>query len=474
MKKIVVIGSGICGTTIARQLSKYSDVLVTVLEKYNDISCGTTKANSGIVHAGFDAVPNTNKAKYNVLGNAMFDELSKTLDFPFRRNGSLVLCFDKEQLPKLEELKQRGEQNGLTDLEIIDGEKVAELEPHLNKDIVAALWSKTAGIVSPYEMAIAYAENANVNGVEFVFNCEVKDIEKHNDVFTVSTNNGEFVADFVINCAGVNADDINNMIVPEKLHITARKGDYVLLDKEFGYLSDRTLFQPPSKYGKGVLIAPTTHGNILMGPTAVDVEDKVSVATKFEDLSTVLEKASLTMPDLPRRGIITQFSGLRAHSATDDFIIGESSVENFYNVAGIESPGLTAAPAIAVEVENFVKDRFDLQEKADFIAERKGIPFFSHLTNDERQKLIDRNPLYGNIVCRCEVVTEGEIVDAINRPVGATDLDGIKRRTRAGMGRCQMGFCSSRVMEILARERQMDMTEVTKSGGKSNIVLGKK
>ena len=474
MKDVIIIGGGVIGCGIARELSAYQ-VNALVLEKGNDVSVGTSKANSGIVHGGFDAKPNTLKAKYNVLGNAMFDELSKELDFPFRRNGSMVLCFDEAQTDGLTELYDRGVKNGVTGMYIVKGNaEIKKLEPYVSDKAVAALVVPSGGIVSPYEMTVAYAENAAVNGTEFRFLSEVTSVVKTDGVFTVTCADGySEQARAVVNAAGVYADVINNMVSNNKLHITARKGDYVLMDKTCGYLADHTLFQLPSKMGKGVLVTPTTHGNILVGPTATDVEDKSDVSTTADELNQAFTKASVTVPSLSRRNIITQFSGLRAHLDSDDFVIGESDVEGFYNVAGIESPGLSCAPAIACDMAQQVASKLSLKRKLHFQANRKGIPQFSKLSNTEREKLIDQNPLYGKIVCRCEVVTEGEIVDSIRRPVGAKDLDGVKRRTRAGMGRCQAGFCTPRIMEIIARELGCDMQDVTKLGGKSNIVVGK-
>lgn len=474
MKDVIIIGGGVIGCGIARELARYQ-ASVTVLERGNDVSVGTSKANSGIVHGGFDAKPNTLKAKYNVQGNAMFDELSKELDFPFRRNGSMVLCFDESQTGGLDELLERGVQNGVSGMYIVRGNaEIRKLEPYVSEQAVAALVVPSGGIVSPYEMTVAYAENAAVNGVEFRFLSEVTSVIKNNDGFTVTCSDGYTEqAKVVINAAGVYADVINNMVCERKLHITARKGDYVLMDKTCGYLADHTLFQLPTKMGKGVLVTPTTHGNILVGPTATDVDDKDDVNTTAAELNDAFAKASLTVPTLARRNIITQFSGLRAHLDGDDFVVGESEVQGFYNVAGIESPGLSAAPAIAVDVADTVAAKLNLKSKLHFEAKRKGIPQFSKLSNVEREKLIDQNPLYGKIVCRCEVVTEGEIVDSIRRPVGAKDLDGVKRRTRAGMGRCQAGFCTPRIMEIIARELNCDMSEVTKRGGDSNVVVGK-
>ncbi len=460
MKDVIIIGGGVIGCGIARELARYTaDIML--LERGNDVSVGTSKANSGIVHGGFDAKPNTLKAKYNVLGNAMFDSLSAELDFPFRRNGSMVLCFDEKHMDGLTELYNRGVANGVKDMYIIKGNaEIKKLEPHVTDAAVGALVVPTGGIVSPYEMTVAYAENAAVNGVEFRFLSQVTSVTRYKDGFAVSCADGYCEhAKVVINAAGVYADVINNMVCDEKLHITARKGDYVLMDKTCGYLADHTLFQLPTKMGKGVLVTPTTHGNILVGPTATDVEDKDNVNTTAGELNDAFIKAVVTVPSLSRRNIITQFSGLRAHLDGDDFVIGESSVAGFYNVAGIESPGLSCAPAIAVDVAEAVAAKLGLAKKPFFEAKRKGIPQFSKLSNTEREKLIDQNPLYGKIVCRCEVVTEGEIVDSIRRPVGAKDLDGVKRRTRAGMGRCQAGFCTPRIMEIISRELGCDMQE---------------
>lgn len=475
MKDVIIIGAGVIGCGIARELSRYQ-VDVLVLERGNDVSVGTSKANSGIVHGGYDAKPGTLKAKYNVLGNAMFDELSKELDFPFKRNGSLVLCFDENQTDGLNELYNRGVTNGVKGLYIVKGnEEIKKLEPYVSDSAVAALVVPSGGIVSPYEMTVAYAENACVNGAEFRFLSEVTSIIKDADGFTVTCADG-FVqkAKIVVNAAGVYADKVNNMLGDIKLSITARKGDYVLMDKTCGYIASHTMFQLPTKMGKGVLVTPTTHGNILVGPTANDVDDKDDVNTTAAELNEAFTKATLTVPTLARRNIITQFSGLRAHLDSDDFVIGErQDVANFFNAAGIESPGLSCAPAIASDIAKRIAEKLTLKQKLHFQNVRKGIPHFATMSDIDREKLIDQNPLYGKIVCRCEVVTEGEIVDSIRRPCGAKDLDGVKRRTRAGMGRCQAGFCTPRIMEILARELGCDMQDVTKRGGTSNVVIGK-
>ena len=475
MKDVIIIGGGVVGCSVARELSRF-DADILLLERGNDVSVGTSKANSGIVHGGYDAKTGTLKAKFNVAGNAMFDALARELDFPFKRNGSMVLCFDKADIGKLLELKEQGVKNGVQGLYVLEGyEAVKAMEPYVSENVVAALVVPNGGIVSPYEMTIAYAENAAANGVEFRFGSEVTAIDKIDGGLQVTCADGFTAqAKYVVNAAGVYADVINNMISPDKMHITARKGDYELLDKTCGYMASHTLFQMPTKMGKGVLVTPTCHGNILVGPTATDVTDKDDVATTPEELASAFDRALITMPSLNRRNIITQFSGLRAHLDTDDFVIGESAaVKGLYNVAGIESPGLSSAPAIAVHVAEEIAKKLSLGKNANFVAERKGIPHFATLSDEERQKLVAENPLYGRIVCRCETVTEGEIVEAIRRKPGAVDMDGVKRRTRQGMGRCQAGFCTPRVMEILSRELGVPMTEVTKRGGNSQFVIGR-
>lgn len=473
MYDVLIIGAGVIGSAIARELSRWK-LSIAVAEKENDVSMGTSKANSGIVHAGFDAKTGSNKAIYNVLGSRMYPKLAEELDFPYRKNGAFVLCFDEGEKGKLYELLEQGKRNGVTGLSVLDGDAVRAIEPNISDKVVAALYAETSAIVSPYEMTVALAENACVNGVEFLLGEQVSRIEKSTFGFEVQLTSKTVWAKVVINCAGVYADDIYNSLTSNNsMTIVARKGEYCLLDKKCGGMTDKTLFQLPSNMGKGVLVAPTTHGNVIVGPTAMDIDDKGDVDTTFDGLNTAFNTAMLSVPSLARRNIITQFAGLRAHSTDGDFIIGESEVSNFYNVAGIESPGLSAAPAIAVDVAEEVAARLGAEKRTDFIARRKGIPCFARMSDTEREALIATNPLYGKIVCRCENVTEGEIVDSIRRPLGATDLDGVKRRTRAGMGRCQMGFCTPRVMEILSRELGKDMTEITKFGKGSQIVVGR-
>lgn len=471
MFDVTIIGSGVTGAAVARELSKYN-LKTCVVEKEIDVASGTSKANSGIVHAGEDPMPGTLKAKMNVRGNEMFDKLQEEIDFPFKRNESLVLCFDEKDIEKLEELRQRGLENGLPDtMEILNREEALELEPNLSEYVVAALRLPTGGIVSPYEFNIALAESAAMNGVEFKLETEIINIEKKEDKYILKTNKGDIETKVVVNAAGVFGDKINNMISQEKYHIIPRKGEYLLFDKAVGNTVQRTIFQLPTKMGKGILVTPTADGNLLLGPTSVDVEEKDNLETTREGLETVAEKAKLSIKEVPMRQVITSFAGLRAHEENSDFIIGEAEdAENFINAIGIESPGLTSAPAIGEYIRKIIVEKLKPEENKNFNPIRKDIPKFREMTNEERKEIIKRNSDYGKIVCRCEVVTEGEIREAIRRPLGAKTVDGIKRRTRAGMGRCQSGFCSNRIVEILAEELGIKRNEVTKFGGNSKIL----
>ena len=472
MYDVVIIGAGVCGSAVARELSKFK-VNACVIERDEDVCCGTSKANSAIVHAGFDALPGTLKAKVNVEGNKMMDALSKDLDFAFKRNGSLVVCTEEEGLPKLQELADRAEKNGVPDVRILSGEEVKAMEPNLADEVIAALYAPTGGIVCPFGMTIALAENAAVNGIEFKLNTEVTEIRKTENGYVIVTNKGEFETKAVVNAAGVYADQLHNMVSDEKLEIIARKGEYCLLDKTAGGHVSHTVFQLPNAMGKGVLVTPTIHGNLLVGPTATDIDDKEGINTTSEGLAFLQAKAGQSVKNIPLRAVITSFAGLRAHEKGDEFIIGEAKdAKGFYDVAGIESPGLSSAPAIGVMVAEMIAKDMNLEKNEDFIGVRKGIVNPQELSFEERQNLIKENPAYGQIICRCEMISEGEILDSIHRPLGARSLDGVKRRTRAGMGLCQAGFCSPRTMEILEREVPMSVYDITKLGGESKIVYG--
>lgn len=472
MYDVIIIGGGVSGAASARELSRYK-VKACVIEKEEDVCCGTSKANSAIAHAGYDAEPGSLMAKLNVLGNEMMEQLSKDLDFPFKRNGSLVVCLNEKDMPSLQELYKKGLANGVKGLRILTKEEVKEMEPNIVDNMYAALYAPSAGIVCPFNLNIALAENANANGIEFKFNTEVLDIKKIDEGFELYTNNGVIKTKYVVNAAGVYADKFHNMVSENKIHITARKGEYCLLDKSAGEHVSSTIFTLPNEFGKGVLVAPTVHGNLLVGPTADDIENKEGTNTTREGLDKVISQSALNVNNIPMRQVITSFAGLRAHEDGHEFIIGEvSDAKGFIDCAGIESPGLTSCPAIGEMVANILKEKLGLEENPDFVGTRKGILNPNTLSKEERIALIKEKPEYGNIICRCEMITEGEIIDAIRRPIGAKSLDGVKRRTRAGMGRCQAGFCSPRTMEILSRELGVSMFEITKSGGNSKIVVG--
>lgn len=469
---VVIIGGGVTGCAIARALSAYA-LSVCLLEKCEDVCSGTSKANSAIVHAGFDALPGTWKAKMNIEGSRMMPQLAKDLDFRFKNNGSLVLCFDEADRPKLEELLQRGVKNGVEDLCIIERSELLMLEPNISDQAVAALYAPTGGIVCPFDLTVALAENAAANGAEFRFGTKVEKIIRTQSGFSVETNNGGFAAKCIVNAAGVYADTIHNMVCESRIHINPRKGDYCLMDKGTGALVSRTIFQLPGKYGKGILVTPTVHGNLLIGPTATDIDSREDTSTTAEDLSAVIEKSALSVKGIPYRQTITSFSGIRAREDNDDFILGESDCPGFFDAAGIDSPGLSSAPAIGKFIADRIAEKLHAEERNDFIRTRKSIPHLSELPFDERAALIRENPLYGRIICRCEGISEGEILDAIHRKPGAVSLDGVKRRVRAGMGRCQGGFCSPKVMEILARELHTEMTRICKNSAGSEMLTAK-
>ncbi len=469
---VLVIGAGVVGCAVARELSKY-DLSVCVAEKEEDVCSGTSKANSAIVHAGYDAVPGSLKAKMNLRGAELIRRLSKTLDFHYRENGSLVLCFDENDLPALRELYERGLKNGVEGLSIISGEETRRLEPAVSGKVVSALLAGTAGIVCPFGMTVAFAENAAANGAEFSFLTTVSGIIKEPDGFRVITDRGDVAARCVVNAAGVYSDLFHNMVSDKKIKITARRGEYVLLDREVGGLVSRTVFQLPGKYGKGVLVAPTVHGNLLVGPSADDVPDREDTRTTAAGTASVRERALLSVPGIPYGKIITGFSGLRAHEEGGDFILGEpEDAPGFFDAAGVESPGLTGAPAIGEYIAAQIAEKLGAGEKKNFISERKGFVSPAKLSPEERSALISENPAYGNIICRCEEISEGEIIDAIRRNPGARSLDGIKRRVRQGMGRCQAGFCTPGAVAILSRELGIPIEKVTKNRPGSELTGG--
>ena len=471
---VIIIGGGVVGCGTARELMRRK-CKVLLLEKTNDICNGQSKANTAIIHGGYDAKPGTLKAKSNVLGNAMFDQLHEELDVPVAWNTSLVVSFSSEGHQALEKLLDQGRQNGVRgELRIIDEKELREREPNVGREAKEALLVGAGGIVCPYELTVAYAENAAMNGAEFLRNANVTNLRKlKNGHWQVISSVGAFETRAVVNAAGTYADVINNLVSARKVHIRPRRGEYYILDKKYMNVFHAAMFQLPTKMGKGTLIAPTVDGTVLIGPTAEDIDDKEDKRTTAAGLEKALRQASLTWEHIPARGFITTFSGLRATGDTGDFILGEpDDAPLFFNCCAIESPGLTSSPAIAQWTAEQVSDRLKLEPNPDFNPIRKAIPKFREMTAAEREAAIAADPDFGKVVCRCETVTEAEIREAIRRPVGALDIDGVKRRTRVGMGRCQAGFCMPRTVEILAEELGISPLEVTKFGGDSKILRG--
>jgi len=476
MFDIAIIGAGAMGTSIARVLSRYQ-LKTVILEKDNDVSNGTTKANSAIIHAGYDAPYNTNKGKFNVKGNAMFDAWCEDLNVPFERIGSLVVAHNEDEVKTLEELKENGDKLGVPELEILSGEKVSVMEPNLRDDIIAALYAPTAGIIEPWELAIACAENAIENGVELRLNFEVKGIENKETYFRIINDKDVIETKIVINAAGVYADKIYGMVndVPE-FTIHPRRGQYYLLDKEAEGFVNHVIFPTPTKLGKGTLVTPTMDGNTLIGPDSEDLDEneKEAVNTTYQRLEKVKQMAVEITKKIPYSMNITTFAGLRAEPSTGDFIIEESKqVPGFVNVAGIKSPGLSSTPAIAEYVGEIIEQIVGtLKKNESYDPVRRPRLKFEALTAEEKMDLIEKEPAYGRIICRCEMITEGEIVDAIHRRAGGRTVNGIKRRCRPGAGRCQGGFCGPRVMEILARELACEMTDILQENEGSVILTG--
>ncbi|MGL5756089.1 MAG: NAD(P)/FAD-dependent oxidoreductase [Paraclostridium sp.] len=475
MYDIAIIGAGISGSSIARELSKYN-LNVVVIEKGIEVCQGTTKANSAIVHGGYDAHVGSLKAKLNVEGNRLYKDLCKDLDVEFKQIGSLVLAFSDEEMNHVKDLYDRGLENNATGLKILNSEEVMAIEPNVNKNIVGALLCESAGIVCPFNLNIALMENAMINGVDLKLESEVVDIEKIDDYFDIKLNNKEDIkAKYVINAAGVYADKINNMIGGDEYFIIPRKGEYKILDKSEGKIANHVLFQCPTEKGKGVLVTQTVHGNLLIGPNAVVVDDKGDISTSREGIKEIINDSRKSIENIDFRKTITSFAGLRATPNTGDFMIFASKkCKNFINVGGIESPGLASAPAVAKHVLNILKEEgLNLEEKINFNPIRKKTKPFIKMTKEEKAEITKKDDRYKKIICRCESVTEGEIVDAINSICGAKTVDGVKRRVRPGMGRCQGGFCGPKVIEIIARELNIDVEDVLKDYKNSNAVVGK-
>lgn len=472
---VAIVGAGVIGSMICRELTKYK-ISACLLEKGNDVCVGASKANSGIVHGGYDPEPGTLKAKLNTEGVEKLFDTAAALNVPIKRNGSLICAFGKDEEEHLNLLYQRGKINDIEKLEIIDGERARELEPMLSDKVTAALYVPTAGIVCPYELTIAAAGNAIDNGAE-LFTCfEVNCILKTDYGFILKSTDGRSVeCKYVINCAGAYSDKVAALVGDDSFEIIPRAGEYLLLDKTEGKRVSHTIFQVPSKEGKGILVSPTVDGNLLTGPTAIKVKTPDNKETTQDGIDTVIRLASKSVPSVAFRSVITSFSGVRSSEKNGDFIIEESgAAKNFINVAAIDSPGLTCSVSIAEYVVELLKGiGMNAEINPDFNGRRENPHAFRKMTDEEKNEYIKTHPAYGKIVCRCETVTEGEIRDAIRRNPPASDLDGVKRRTRSGMGRCQGGFCSPYVMKLIAEERGISKEDITKNGGNSLISFGK-
>lgn len=467
----IVIGAGVSGASIAYMISKKKGNFL-VLEEKGDVCEGSSKANSGIAHGGYDAEPGSMKAKMNILGLSMMENLSKELEFDFKKIGSLVICKREEDLPKLEVLYERGLKNGARSLSIIRSEEIQKIEPNIQDNVVAALYCKEAGIVDPFMMTIAFAEQAAVNGVDFKFYQKVIGIKKEESGWLVRTTNDSYHTKAIINAAGLYADKIHNMVCEDKYKIMPRKGEYLLLDRSQEGLVNSVIFDLPSDKGKGVLVTPTCDGNILLGPTSAFIQDKEEKETTAYGLDLVKQLSLSMVKNIAFNQVITSFTGLRAHGVDDDFIIKEQK-DGFFDCMGIESPGLTSAPAIGKYVAELVQKKLQLKENDKFISKRKGLIKTRILDMDKRIELVKKDPNYGQIICRCESVSEGEILNAIRRPLGAKSLDGLKRRVRVTAGRCQGGFCTPKLIEILSRELDMPPEEVTKKDGEAYLLIEK-
>lgn len=467
----VIIGGGVTGCAIARYLSMYK-LKLALFEAKEDVCSVTSKANSGIVHSGYDPIPGTLKARFNVRGQELIKQLSEELDFEYIQNGSLIISNKDEDLSELIKLYERGVKNGVKDLRILNREEVFDMEMNLNVDINKALYAPTGGIVCPFNLTLALGENAKENGCAFYFNKTVTGIKRKDGYYEICfSDDTNITCNAVVNAAGLYADVIHNMVSNRKYKIIPRRGNYLLFDKAVGSYVKHTIFQLPKKEGKGVLVTPTVHGNLIAGPTNELSFDKEDTFTYHEDMDYIRENAVKSVASLPFDKVITNFSGLRAHLESGDFVVGECpDSSNFFDALGIESPGLTSAPAIGEYLAFLIARKLDLMSDPEFKSKRKGIVNLAKSSMEERREKIKENPLYAHIVCRCEEISEGEIIDAINRPLGARSLDGIKRRVRAGMGRCQTGFCSFNTMKILSRELGLKIEEINKNSEGSRVL----
>ncbi|NOQ41158.1 MAG: FAD-dependent oxidoreductase [Desulfuromusa sp.] len=469
MYDVIIIGGGIVGCALARELSRYQ-LRLALIEKEVEVGFGTSKTNSGIIHSGHHSPTDTLKGKFEWAGNQLWNDLARDLKFGFKRIGELLIAQNPEDLQYLEDLKKQGESRGIPGLEFWDPKRIQKEEPNLSHTILQALYAPTAAVINPYEACFGLIECARQNGAELFCGHPVLSISRNGDHFSIQTPQKKFHSRIILNVAGLFADQVAAMVAADNFTISPRKGEEYMLDRRLQGIVTRLIFPTPSATSKGVLIIPTVDGPIMVGPTAEDVDNREDLSTSFSGATKIFESARKYCPAISERDTITEFAGLRAISNTNDFIIGSTRVKGFYNVAGIQSPGLTAAPAIATYVTEMLQtDGLDLTEKPEWKADIDGPPRFSRMSPKERKKVILKDPAYGRIVCRCESVTEAEVLYAIRH--GAHTLDGVKFRVRAGMGRCQGGFCTTRVMDLLSQTLGIPLTEITKRGHGSEICI---
>lgn len=465
---VVVIGCGVVGAAVAYELSKHN-LKVAAIDKEQDVAEGTTKANSAIVHAGFDPEPGTLMARLNVHGAEMMQGLCEKLSVSYKKNGAFVLAFNDEDERMLKVLMDQGEKNKVRKLELLSAESARKLEPNISSEVKSVLFAEDSAIIEPWDLCIALSDTAKRNGVEFFLASELMGACKEGDEYLLTTGLGQLRTRFVVNAAGTYSDVVHSMFAPRDFEIVPVKGEYHLLDKNQGNLVIRTIFQCPGKAGKGVLVSPTVHGNLIAGPSAQRVSDPRDVATTKEGLEGVRRMALRSVPGIDFKQEIRSFAGMRANSSEPDFIIREIE-SGVIDLAGIRSPGLTAAPAIAEECLKLLeKAGLELEPKKDFKDGRFKVRF-AELSEEEQTLLIAKNPAYGKVVCRCECITEGELIDAISSPIPPRTLDAIKKRTGAGLGRCQGGFCGPRTVELISKTLGIPHEEILLNKKNSNIL----
>lgn len=470
MYDVIIIGCGVVGAAAACELSKYR-LSVAVLEKENDVACGATKANSAIIHAGYDPEPGTKMARLNVLGSRMMEALCRSLSVEYRQIGSLVLAFSDSEMDRVRSLYQRGQSNGVEKLQILTGEQVLKMEPALNPGVKGALYAPTAAIINPWGLCLSMAQSAALNGADICLNSEVTAIGREKGYFHVETTSASYDTRYIVNASGVFSDKVSEMVLRPFFRIVPVKGEYYLLDKSQGGLVERIVFQTPDEAGKGVLIAPTVHGNLIVGPTSEQASDPEDTAVSYRGLEKIFNTSTRSSSRIDFRETIRSFAGVRA-TGSDDFII-EASAPGFINAAAIKSPGLSSAPAIATEICELLRENGLELNKKDCYKHHENKPLFKDMTPEEREKALELDSSYGRVVCRCETITEGDILAALKAPVPPISLDGVKRRCRAGSGRCQGGFCGPRVHEILSRETGREMESICQGGEGSFLLTGK-